>query len=107
MSRAPLAFRPQSDADRARLAPLVARAAEHRDALLAAEAELAEAERALDAEALAILATLDPAQRAWILDHRDRISVGQVEAAYWEALLAALPAAPAGSPPAPSAPGAP
>lgn len=82
-------------ADRAQaLAPRVAEARAHRDALLASEEELRRAEDELDAAAREVLALLDPAQRQWVLDQRDRVSVGEVEAATWEELARRLEAAP-------------
>ncbi|MFZ5477116.1 MAG: hypothetical protein ACOZNI_10105 [Myxococcota bacterium] len=74
--------------DRARA--LFARAAAQRDELLRIEGEIAAAEARLGDDARAIAATLTPEQRAWVVAQRDRVSVGQVERAYWDALLAAL-----------------
>lgn len=90
---------PLTEGERARLSELVARADTHRRELLATEAELAAAEREMDAAALAVLRTLDADQRAWLLAHRDQTSVGQVEAEYWAELLETL-----GAPPGPAAP---
>lgn len=81
---------PLTAGERERLAALVARTDADREALLAVEAELRAEEEALDAEARTIVGTLTAEQRRWILDHRDAISVGRVEAEYWAELAAAL-----------------
>lgn len=68
----------------------IAIADEHRRALLEAEAALASAEADQDAIARQIAATLTPEQKAWVLAQRDNVSVGGVEAAYWQELATAL-----------------
>ncbi len=83
---------PLSESERAALEEQVAKADQHRKDLLAAEAELARAEAEQDATARQIAATLTPEQKAWVLAQRDNVSVGGVEAAYWEELAAALSA---------------
>lgn len=81
---------PLTEAERAEVAPLIAEAERHRQELLATEQRLAGAQQALAEQARRIAAGLTPEQRAWILAERDRISVGGIEAAYWEALLAEI-----------------
>lgn len=76
----------------AKLKSRVASADEHRTALLEAEAALAKAEADQDATARQIAATLTPEQKAWVLAQRDNVSVGGVEAAYWQELAAVLDA---------------
>lgn len=77
---------PLTDAERARLAPLVAQTRQDRDALLASSAALADIDAQLDARALEIVRTLTDEQLAWIHAHRDDVSVAGVEDAYWAAL---------------------
>ncbi len=83
---------PLSAAERQALAPAVASAMQHRDALLQHEARLREAEAELDAAALGLLAGLAPAQQRWLLEHRDEVSVVGIEQAYWDQLAATLSA---------------
>ncbi len=85
---------PLSAAEREALRPVVARAREHRGALLQEEAALRAAEAEVDAAALQVLAGLDPEQQRWMLAHRDELSVSGVEDAYWTRLADALEAAP-------------
>jgi len=75
---------PLTEAERAALAPLLARARADRDALLAVEAELQTAEVGLRGEARQVAGSLTPEQRAWVQANRDQISVGQVEDEYWD-----------------------
>lgn len=82
---------PLSDAERAALTTLLERAAAHRADLLAVEGEIAAAEAKLQAQAIAIAETLTAEQRAWIVAQRDRVSVGEVEQAYWDELLRIAP----------------
>jgi hypothetical protein len=77
---------PLTEPERARLEPLVKAADTRRDELLKVEQQLHDIETDWNREALQILATLTPEQRAWLAEHRDEISVGEVEASYWEAL---------------------
>jgi len=81
---------PLSSAERSALTPLVAAADQHRNELLQNERDARDAEAALDAAALRIVTALTPEQRAWVLAHRDEVSVGGVEAAYWKELQDAL-----------------
>lgn len=81
---------PLTVAERARLAPLMKQASDHRDELLRTEAQISEAETRLGEKATEIALTLTPDQRAWIIAQRDAVSVGQVEQAYWDALLKTL-----------------
>jgi len=76
--------------ERARLRALLDQADQHRRDLLAAEADLAQAEGALGDAAARLAATLTPAQRRWILDNRDEVSVGAIEEAYWAEARGAL-----------------
>jgi hypothetical protein len=85
---------PLSAAEREALRPLVERADQQRRAWLAVEAELAAAEGRLGAAAAAAAGGLDPAQRATILGERDQISVGGVEAAYYDEARTGLGGAP-------------
>ncbi|MDP2310248.1 MAG: hypothetical protein Q8P18_29805 [Pseudomonadota bacterium] len=82
---------PLTDAERAAIAPIVRKAAEDRQALLVVEGEIAELEARLQERARGIAATLTPEQRAWIVAQRDAVSVGEVEQAYWDELLALAP----------------
>ncbi|MES2644328.1 MAG: hypothetical protein V4850_32885 [Myxococcota bacterium] len=79
---------PLTAAERAALAPLVRQAAEDRLALLAVEGEIAAVEASLQDRARRIAETLTPEQRAWIVAQRDVVSVGELEQAYWDELLA-------------------
>lgn len=74
---------PLTEAERARLAPLVAQTRQHRDELLATVTGLAEVDAQLDAQALEIVRTLTDEQLAWIHAHRDDVSVASIEDAYW------------------------
>lgn len=91
MRRGDLAGVPLSAADTARLDALLHTADEHRAALLAADQDVAAKEAKLDAKVAELAATLTPEQKAWIQAHRDAVSVGSVEAAYWDELLRAAP----------------
>ena len=75
---------PLSEAERAELSRLLARAREHRDALMAVEGQLGAAEDRLDAAARELAGQLSPDQRAWIQGNRDAISVQGVEEGYWK-----------------------
>jgi hypothetical protein len=79
-----------SEAERADLRAIVQRAEEHRAALLRVEGELRAAQDQLDARARALAASLTPEQRAWVVQQRDSVSVGQLEAAYWAELASML-----------------
>ena len=81
---------PLTEDERAALRALLEAAAGHRDALLQAEGDLAQAEGRLGDAASRLAATLTPAQRRWILDHRDAVSVGDIESAYWAETAEAL-----------------
>ena len=104
---------PLSEAERAALRPVVERAQRHRDELLAVEQQLHEEESRWNEAALRILATLTPEQRRWLEEHRDEVSVGKIEADYWEELLRRVDAGAggaagsgtAGSGPGPTRPG--
>lgn len=76
--------------ERAALGPVVEQARQHRQQLLQMEAELRAAEAELDSAAREVLELLDPEQQRWILDQRDRVSVGEVEEAYWVELARRL-----------------
>ncbi len=93
---------PLSPSERARVTTLVRDADEHRRALLAVEAQMAASEAALGDAARNIARTLTSEQRAWIAKQRDDVSVGQLEAAYWAEVTAALAADPAPRPTAPA-----
>lgn len=81
-----------SAGEREELRRLVGQADQHRAALLQAESELRATQDALDARARALAASLTPEQRAWVVQERDRVSVGEVEAAYWAELASMLEA---------------
>ena len=81
---------PLTGGERARLATLLAEADAHRTELLNLEGEIARVEGELGALARALAASLTPAQRDWIRAQRDRVSVGEVERAYWDAALQAV-----------------
>lgn len=83
-SETPQGLPPLSEAERAELRQLLARASEHRDALLAVEGQLGAAEDRLDAAARELAGQLSPDQRAWIQGNRDQISVQGVEEGYWK-----------------------
>ncbi len=85
---------PLTEAEAARVDVIVRQAAADRLELLRVEGEIAAVEAEMQAKARAAAATLTPEQRAWIVAQRDAVSVGQVEQAYWDELLAASPAAP-------------
>ena len=79
---------------RAEVAEALRRVNAAREALLALETKLAAEDAALAADARSLAATLTAEQRAWVLAQRDIASVADVERAYWDAVLAALPAPP-------------
>lgn len=83
---------PLTDGERAELRALVEQAERDRAELLRVEGELMAAQDALDAQARALAASLTPEQRAWVVEQRDVVSVGQVEAAYWAELATLLEA---------------
>lgn len=82
---------PLTEAERSELRARIQAADEHRRALLAAEGDLAAADRALRDAATRLAADLSPDQRAWIQANRDAVSVGEVEEAYWQRALGAAP----------------
>lgn len=82
-----LKLKPLSDAERTALRALIQTADDHRRALLAAEGDLAAADRALRDAATQLAAGLSPDQRTWIQQNRDAVSVGKVEEAYWKRAL--------------------
>lgn len=83
-SEAPEGLPPLTQEERAQLRVLLARASEHRDALLAVEGQLVGAEDRLDAAARELSGQLNPDQRSWIQGNRDEISVQGVEEGYWK-----------------------
>jgi hypothetical protein len=91
---------PLDAATRAEVSEALRKVNDAREALLALETKLAAEDAALAADARALAATLTPEQRAWVLAQRDQASVADVERAYWDAVLAALPPT-ASSPDAP------
>ncbi|MCB9745187.1 MAG: hypothetical protein H6740_21540 [Alphaproteobacteria bacterium] len=84
---------PLSEAERAEVAALLAEADAHRTELLEVEGQLRAVDAELSAVAAEMAASLTPQQRAWVQQQRDRVSVGEVERAYWDAVLASLPEA--------------
>lgn len=79
-----------SMSERERLREQIALADQHRKELLAIEEQHRQREAELDTKARALAATLTPEQWDWIRAHRDEVSVGRVEAAYWDKLQAEL-----------------
>ncbi len=75
---------PLTKEERAALRARIRTAEEHRRALLAAEGDLAAADRALRDAATQLAAGLSPDQRAWVQANRNAVSVGEVEEAYWQ-----------------------
>lgn len=65
----------------------LAQANESREKLTEIQAEIRTTEDTLTQTARQMVATLTIEQREWILTHRDRISVSEVEQRYWDALL--------------------
>lgn len=80
-----------SDEQRDRLRARIQAADEHRRALLAAEGDLAQADRRLRDASTRLAAGLTPEQRAWIQANRDAVSVGEIEDAYWKRALGEAP----------------
>lgn len=78
---------PLTEAERAALREELAATAAARDDLLRVEADLQQTDAALQATTRQIVEALTPEQRAWILANRNQISVGGVEAGYWDTLL--------------------
>lgn len=83
---------PLSDSERAELAEALREADADRTELLALEQQIRSTEAEMGEIGLQLAATLSPEQRAWVVAQRDRVSVGEVERAYWDAVLAAVEA---------------
>ena len=66
----------------------LAKAHASREKLSTIQAEIRATENELVRTARQLASTLTPEQRNWILTHRDRISVSEVEQQYWTRLLA-------------------
>ncbi|MCB9762478.1 MAG: hypothetical protein H6739_21955 [Alphaproteobacteria bacterium] len=81
---------PLSGAERDEVARLLAQADAHRTELLQIEGEIAAVDAELAEVAARLAASLTPAQRQWVVARRDQVSVGEVERAYWDAVLDAL-----------------
>lgn len=83
---------PLTDSERAEVAALLRQADADRTELLALEQQIRAAEAELGEIGLQLAATLTPEQRARVLAERDRVSVGGVERAYWDAVLQSVEA---------------
>lgn len=83
---------PLSDGEREAVAALLREADQHRTELLALEEQIRGAEAELGEIGIQLAASLTPEQRARVIAQRDQVSVGEVERAYWDAVLNALAA---------------
>jgi len=78
------------DEERQQLAQLLEQAAAQRDELLRVEGEIRRLDGELAEGARQLAASLTPAQRAWVLQRRDEVSVDRLERAYWDELARLL-----------------
>ena len=83
---------PLSEAERQEVARLLAEADAHRGELLELEQQIAAADEALGELATRLAWSLSPEQRAALRSQRNRVSVGEVERAYWDELFQVLEA---------------
>ncbi|MCB9742367.1 MAG: hypothetical protein H6741_06140 [Alphaproteobacteria bacterium] len=91
---------PLSEAERTQVAALLRAADQHRTELLEVEGEIRGVDADLSAVSAELAARLSPAQRLQVRQQRDRVSIGEVERAYWDAVLELVDEAdPAGEPP--------